>query len=178
MGVEQRQHYVIEGDQTISDSPCTSTAPGRPRRPGGMTKSNCRIIPTVADSGGPWICALTGSFARSDLALRRGSDPRAARMLIESDGWARRGIRRPAGTGFGEGVVGHGLAHDREARHSGPSMRPRSPYEVKGSDESFQEISGSTPHRVANVALTRMLTGPLGYGVTAGAAHPSGRVSD
>ena len=103
-----------------------------------MTRGNSRIIPTVADGGGPWICALTGTFAGSDLAVRRGTDPRGGRMVVVGvDGWARRVGRRPAGTGLGEGVVGHGLAHDREARRSGPSMRPRSRREVKGSGTFF-----------------------------------------
>ncbi|MGH9079602.1 MAG: hypothetical protein ACRDYE_05915, partial [Acidimicrobiales bacterium] len=60
---------VVERGQTISYRPCTTTAP---RRPGGMTRSNCSIVPTVADSGGPWICALTGGFARLDSRFEEG----------------------------------------------------------------------------------------------------------
>ena len=164
---------MVEGDRRAATLAFTS--PGPPAARGGMRRSNSRIIPTVADSGGQDLCP--------DRRLR-DVGPAVRRMTIrEVRGAAEVALRRdrPPVTDR-NGIRGlenwtWGCAHDREARHFGPSRRPRSAQKSRGFARIFKK-SPDRPASVANMALTSILMGPLGYGVTAGAAHTRGRVSD
>ena len=100
----------------------------------------------------------------------RGSEEdRSARCGGQLDGrvQARRGPPVTDRGGIrGLGSRTWGCAHDREARHSGPSRRPRSRPEVKGFSKKISTFSAP----VRSGRLSREIGRPLGYGVTPGAA--------
>ncbi len=65
---------MVGGRQTSGNA----TTSASPAARGGMKNSNCKIIPTVADTYRCARCALTGAFATGELAVRLLSDPRGA----------------------------------------------------------------------------------------------------
>ena len=65
---------MVDRRQTSGNATTSATPAAR----GGMTRSNSKIIPTVADTYKCPICALTGTFATGDLAVRVMTDPRGA----------------------------------------------------------------------------------------------------